>query len=98
VYFVAGNQTPKAESAFPRLSQWLNRTFRSIVPKTPHPTAPDYLSFPPVPFWDVILGLPGNLDLRQSAHSMDQPKRMEIAQDVPWLQLLLGRSESRANA
>ena len=26
---------PKAESAFPRLSEWLNRTLRSIVPKTP---------------------------------------------------------------
>src|SRR5689334_8269292 len=33
--FVARNATPKAESAFPRLCQWLNRTFRSIVPKTP---------------------------------------------------------------
>ncbi len=29
VYFVAGNLAPKAESAFPRLSQWLNRTLRS---------------------------------------------------------------------
>ena len=28
------NPTPKAESAFPQLSQWLNRTLRSIVPKT----------------------------------------------------------------
>jgi hypothetical protein len=28
------NPTPKAESAFSQLSQWLNRTLRSIVPKT----------------------------------------------------------------
>jgi Tn3 transposase DDE domain len=35
VYFVARNTSPKAESALPRLNQWLNRTLRSIVPKTP---------------------------------------------------------------
>ena len=30
--------TPKAESARPRLSQWLNRTLRSIVPNNPEST------------------------------------------------------------
>jgi len=35
VPFVARNTSPKAESALPRLNQWLNRTLRSIVPKTP---------------------------------------------------------------
>src|SRR5271165_6670164 len=34
VPFVARNTSPKAESALPRLNQWLNRTLRSIVPKT----------------------------------------------------------------
>jgi hypothetical protein len=32
-YFVTENLTPKGESAFSLLSQWLNRTLRSIVPE-----------------------------------------------------------------
>ena len=35
MYFVARNTSPKAESALPRLNQWLNRTLRSIFPKIP---------------------------------------------------------------
>jgi hypothetical protein len=50
MYFVAGNPTPKVESAFPRLSQWLNRTLRSIVPDTPKEYLDGMLAEPFEPF------------------------------------------------